>query len=329
MIKVILIVVSATLIGLVITYSWFNRDSDRVILTLVTAMTLGSLGFITKESISNKIESDSKVFPVAVFYSLPNYMPLNIKLPYFVDLSMCLQNIDPKEIPKNQIVDLDFASKKYFDALQYLIIKTIFEKFSHGWNVKVKRIHIPNGESLSWSNSEAKGKEITIQEFLQHIPNNSFVNLGLQNDIPDCHGGKAIFPPDISYKIEIDDNLNNSLIKLNTKYISMEINLSKSSSSIGIGEYSKLFGIPDAFDRRNAGCSADKLGNSVYMIDINIKQNYWLNGHPEMKKYRNWADSIAKLLNSQFNYEIIRDEHLRQFQLYGIEGIKAYSLTNH
>jgi hypothetical protein len=59
------------------------------------------------------------------------------------------------------------------------------------------------------------------------------------------------------------------------------------------------------------------------MIEISIKQNYWLNGHPEMKKYRNWADSISELLNSQFNYEIIRDEHLRQFQLYGIEGIKS------
>ena len=323
MIKIILIVISATLIGLVITYSWFNRDSDRVVLTLITAMTLGSLGFITKESISNKIEIDSKVFPVAVFYGLPNYMPLNIKLPYSFDISMCLQNINPEEIPKKEIVDLDFANKKYFDALQYLIVKTIFEKFHNGWNVKVKRIHTPNGVALSWSNSEEKGKEIKIQEFFKHTPNNYFVNLELQNDIPDFHGGKAIFPPDTSYSIETNDKHNSSLIKMNTKYISMDIKFSQSSSSIGIGEYSKLLDIPSALDRRNAGSVADKLGNSVYMIEISIKQNYWLNGHPEMKKHRNWADSIIELLNSQFNYEIIRDEHLHQFQLYGIEGIKS------
>lgn len=323
MIKITLILISVALICLVITYSWFNRDSDRVILTLVTAMTLGSLGFITKESISNKTESISKTFPVAVFYSIPNYTPLNIKLPYGFDLHMCLQNIKPDDLPKTNIMDFDFANEKYFDALQYLIVKTIFEKFGQGWNVNVKRIHTPNGESLSWSNSEGKGKEIKIKEFFKQIPNNYFVNLGLQNDIPNFHGGKAIFPPDISYNIETNDKSNSSLIKFNTKYISMEIKLSYSSSIIGIGEYSKLFGISSALDRRNAGSDTDKLGNSVYMIEISIKQNYWLNGHPEMKKHRNWANSITELLNSQFNYEIIRDEHLRQFQLYGVEGIKS------
>lgn len=325
MIKIILIVISSALIGLVITYSWFNRDSDRVILTLVTAMTLGALGFITKESISNKMEDSSKSFPVAVFYGLPNYTPLNIKLPYSFDLNVCMGNIIAENMPlkENKILDLDFANKKYFDAIQYLIIKTIFEKFHHGWNVKVKRIHTPNGESLSWSNSEGKGKEIKIQEFFEHLPSNYFVNLGLQKDIPKFFGGEAIFPPDTTFSIESNDKFNHSLIKLNTRYISMEISLSESSSSIGIGEYSKLFSIPSALDRNNSGSIGDTLGNSVYMIEIHIKQNYWLNGHPEMKKHRDWADSITELLNSKFNYEIIRDEHLRQFQLYGIEGIRG------
>lgn len=321
MIKIILILISVALIALVVTYSWFNRDSDRVILTLVTAMTLGSLGFITKESISNKTESVSKTFPVAVFYSIPNYTPLNIKLPYRFDLHMCLQNIKPTDLPKSETINFKFANKKYFDALQYLIVKTIFEKFGQGWNVNVKRIQTPSGESLSWSNSEGKGKEIRIKEFFKQIQNNYFVNLGMQNDIPDFHGGKAIFPPDISYNIETNDKYNSSLIKLNTKYISMEIKLSYSSSILGIGEYSKLFGFSPVLDIKNPGTV--KLGHSVYMIEISIKQNYWLNGHPEMKKHRNWANSITELLNSQFNYEIIRDEHLRQFQLYGVEGIKS------
>ena len=324
MIKIILIAVSAILIGLVIIYSWFNRDSDRVILTLVTAMTIGSLGFITKESISNKAESFSRTFPVAVFYGLPNYTPLNIKLPYSFDLRMCLQNLNPKDIPetKNEIVDIDFASKKYFDAIEYLVTKTIFEKFGRGWNVKVRRIHTPNGESLSWSNTEDKGKEITIKEFLKFLPNNYFVKLGLQNDIPEPFGGKAVFPPDTVISIESNDKFSETLMSFSTKYISLDVKISQSSSSIGIGEYTKLFGIPSALDRRNAG-EGDRLGNSVYLVEVNVKQNYWLNGHPEMKKHRNWADSISELLDSKFNYEIIRDEHLRQYQLYGVEGIKG------
>lgn len=324
MIKIILIAVSAILIGLVITYSWFNRDSDRVVLTLITAMTIGSLGFITKESISNKTESFSKVFPVAVFYGLPDYKPLNIKLPYWFDLSMCLQNIDPKDIPKSekQIVNFDFANKKYFDAVQYIVVKTIFEKFGKGWNVKVRRTQTPNGESLSWSNTEDKGKEITIIDFLKYFPNNEYVKLGLHNNLAKPFGGIAVFPPDTDIKIEHNDNFSETTMKFSTKYISMNIKISLSSSSVGIGEYSKLLGVPSALDRRNSE-EGDKLGNSVYLIEVSAKQNYWLNGHPEMKKHRNWADSITELLDSKFNYETIRDDHLRQFELYGIEGIKS------
>jgi len=287
-------------------------------------MTIGALGFITKESISNKTESFSNTFPVAVFYGLPEYRPLNIKLPYSFDLGICLQNIDPKDIPKSekQIVDINFAQNKYFDAIQYLVVTTIFKRFSNGWNVKARRTHTPNGESLSWSYTEEKGKEITIIEFFEKFRNNYFVKLGLHKDLPEQFGGKAVLPPDTDFKVETEKSDNEILILFYTKYISMNIKISKSSTSVGIGEYSKLLNIPSAHDRRNAP-ESDKYGNSVYLIEINAKQNYWLNGHPAMKKHRNWANSIAELLDTQFNYESIRDDHMRQFELYGAEGIKG------
>ena len=320
MIKIMLIAVSAILIGLVITYSWLNRDSDRVILTLVTAMTIGSLGFITKESISNKTDEYHRSFPIAVFYGLPDYRPLNIKLPYTIDLSYCLQEIDPKDLPKNKNIDFDFAQSKYFDALQYVIIKTIFEKFSNGWNVTVNRIKTPNGEMLSWNNTEEKGKEITIKEFYKNIPKNHYVALGLHNNILDNLGGKAIFPSDTEIEINLRKDDNEQSMKFTTEYISLEINMRHTTSIIGIGEYSRLLGMPSTISLGSD--EVNKLGNSVYLLDINVQQNYWLNGHPDMKKHRNWADSIVELLDSKFNYETIHENNLRQFELYGAAGIK-------
>jgi hypothetical protein len=329
MFKVILIAISTILIGLVIIYSWLNRDSDRVILTLVTAISISALGFITKESISNKLETASKEFPVAVFFAAPDYKPLNIKLPYHFDLSMCLQNIPESELPKNEsgAVDISFAQEKYFDAIQFVLVKSIFEKFGQGWNVKVRRTHTPNGMSLSWQNSESTGNEILLKDFLSKIENNFFIDNDLIDTDLGVFGGKAIFPPDLLFEIQESKDTTGNAIKLKTKYISMDIILSKSSSSMGIGEYSKFFNIPSAFDRRN-GPEANKYGNSVFLVQTNIKQNYWLNGHPEMKKYRNWADSIAELLDTKFNFETIRSEHLRSFQLHGVNGIKEISLTN-
>ncbi|MCK9200281.1 MAG: hypothetical protein M0P59_03975 [Gallionella sp.] len=315
-----MIAISVFLILGVITYSWYNRDSDRVALTLITAMTLGALGFITKESISNKEEKYSKVMPVAVFYGLPDYRPLNIELPYSHELAACTQNIQPTDLPNSNKIDINFASEKYFDALQYAVIKTIFARFSQGWNVKARRIRTPNGNQVSWQFIEGgKGKEVTIQELFWHTSDNYFVNQGILNDVPGPFGGKAIFPP--KTRIEVKNSSSHTfVVTLTTDYLSLEIKLTPSSSSIGLGEYSRLLKIRSQQDR-TIGSRSGEYGHSVFLLEAEIKQKLLLNGHPEMKKHREWADSIVDLLDTTFNFELIREDHMRAFQLYGEAGI--------
>jgi len=323
MTKIALIIFSAALIIGVIIYSWFNRDSDRVILTLVTAMTIGALGFITKESISNKVEKVSKEFPVVVFFGTPDYRPLNIQLPYGHELSMCLQEIKKDDLPEDsENVDIGYGSEKYFDALQYLIVKEIFKRFSQSWNVIAKQTQMPGGKSLSWQSLGDLGKEIHINEVLRRFPDNYFLTQGVHENIPAVFGGKAIFPPTIKISIENSKNLKQTIINLDTDYIKVTISLAASGSSIGIGEYSRLLGLTTSRQHINLA-DQQKYGNAVYNLEIKAEQNMWLNGHPDMKTHRNWANSIIELLDNTFNYELIREEHLRQFQLYGPEGVRA------
>lgn len=324
MTKIILIALSALLVAGVIAYSWFNRDSDRVVLTLVTAMTLGALGFITKESISNKVETFNTDFPVAVFYGLPNYRPLNIKLPYSFDLNMAAQNIDPEDIPKTDIehISIDFGSKMYFDALTYSIVHTLFKNFSSGWNVKAKRTSTPSGETLSWQRSDEKGDEVTVSEFVDtYFPDNYFFKLGMLKDTPEPFGGKATFPPGTKISSDIDKDFSRLSILFETKYISLSLKIYKSTSSVGIGEYSKSFNLPKHI---TVGADDDnsKIANSVYIVEINGKQNVLLNGHPDMKKHRNWADSLIESLETTYSYYLVREGHIRLIQLYGHDAIK-------
>lgn len=322
MIKIGLIILSAALVVGVIIYSWFNRDSDRVILTLVTAMTIGSLGFITKESISNKIEKVSKEFPVAVFFGVPDYRPLNIKLPYGHELSMCLQEIKNEDLPKDiENVDISYGQDKYFDALQYLIIKEIFKRFSKSWNVVAKQTHVPGGKSLSWQSLGDTGKEILINDILEKFPDNYFLKQGIQKNIPRPFGGMAIFPPSTKISIENDENHKQTILKLATDYINVTIKLTQSSSSVGIGEYSQLIGLTTSRQHINVA-DQQQYGNAVFILETGAEQNVWLNGHPDMKTHRNWANSIIELLDSTFNYELIREEHLREFQLYGPGAVR-------
>jgi len=317
MIKIGLIIFSATLIIGVIVYSWFNRDSDRVILTLITAMTIGALGFITKESISNKTEEVSKEFPIAVFFGIPDYRPLNIRLPYGHELSMCLQEIEETDLPDDsKNIDISFGEEKYFDALQYVIVKEIFGRYSKSWNVVAKQTQIPSGKSLSWQSLGDTGKEVNIGDILKYFPDNYFLNRGIHRNIPSHFGGKAIFPPSTKISVENAENFKKTTIKLETTYIDVDIVLSQLGSSVGIGEYSQLLGLTTSRQHINVG-DQQRYGNAVFLLEVKAEQNLWLNGHPEMKTHRNWVNSIIELLDNTFNYELIREEHLRQYQLYG------------
>ncbi|MFA6188151.1 MAG: hypothetical protein WC680_02615 [Sulfuricurvum sp.] len=322
--KTALIIFSVLLVIGVIIYAWLNRDSDRVILTFATAMMIGALGFITKESISNKTEKYTKEIPIAVFYGLPKYSPLNINMPFTREMMICSQEIPEQDLPKNEhnSVDIGFGSKMYFDAIQYAIITTIFERYSRAWNVKAKKMITPNGEQLSWQSLNDAGTTYPIGEVMQKLPENYFVKAKLYETIHHGFGDQVILPPDT--KISIEKNSDYEIAEtFKNKYITLSIKLISQGSSIGIGEYSKILGIPSAMDRRNAP-ESDKYGNSVYLMQIDVEQNILLNGHPDMVNYRNWADSIVELLDNKFNYETIRENHLRQYQLYGVDAIKLY-----
>ncbi len=323
--KTILVVISILFIAVIASYTWLNRDSDRVVLTFATAVLLSALGFITKELISNKEETFEKEFPVVTFYSLPNFRPVNIDLPYLFDLQFATQNIDPKYIPPNnqQNIDIEFGSDIYFDALTYSVIHTLFKNFSNGWNLKTSRINTPHGQYVSNNWTNEKGKEIEIADFVDtHIPNNYFFKIGLLKDRPKPLGGKAIFPPGTKISTKINDKHNRLSIFFNNKYLSFALKIHESNSSIGIGEYSRSFGFPERFISASDS-EHNKVGTSVYIIEISGKQNTLLNGHPEMKKHRKWADSIIESLETTYSYNLIRENHIRSIQIYGHESIKG------
>jgi hypothetical protein len=109
-------------------------------------------------------------------------------------------------------------------------------------------------------------------------------------------------------------------VTLTTDYLSLEIKLTPSSSSVGLGEYSRLLKIHSQQDR-TIGSRGGEYGHSVFLLEAEIKQKFLLNGHPEMKKHREWANSIIDLLDTNFNFELIREDHMRGFQLYGEAAI--------
>jgi len=312
-IKMFFLVISALAFAAVIIYTFNNHNSSRVLSSFATAMMVAVIGFAANEAISNKTEKFSREFPVVVFYSLVDYRPLNINLPYSHYLNRCTQTIKPSDIPQEpeKYANTNFDRIIYLDALQYILITSTFDKFTMGWNTKTRRIQNPSGGSLHWSSSDDIGKEISFAKFMkENLPNNYFVKLGPNHGLPTPMGDKVILPPDTD--IQIATKGNGMLMTLKNKFISMKIEISWLSGSQGIGEYSKLLGGEPSFPTRNL----------VYLLNVSYEQNYWYNGHPEMEKYKNWADSIAEHLDAEFNFDVIRENHRKSFLLFGSGSIR-------
>lgn len=303
--KTVLFFIALFLVIAVIAYTWYNRDSDRIMLTFATAMMIGAFGFITKESISNKTEEYTKEIPIVVFYGLPKYYPLNIKAPYTRDMMLSIPSIQEEDLPKNKIINTDFGSKIYFDAIQFTLIATIFERYARAWNVKVKKIVTPTGEDLSFSSIHREGKLFRLQEVMQQLPDNYFVKAKLYDAMPQEFEKSAMFPPDTQINITKNTDKDVTIVFQN-KYINFSVNLTYIGTRQGVGEYSDVLGLPYAVDMQNFD-NSNKYWHSVYLMTLNVKQNSWLNGHPEMKNNRNWADSIVDVLDNKFNYETIRE----------------------
>lgn len=319
--KLTLIIITGFLLFAILLYTWLNRDSDRVVLTLASVVMIGTLGFFTKESISNKLETFEVKFPVAVMYSTPNYLPLNIRLPYGHDMSMCIQNIDSTDLEYGQgrSVDIGYAQDIYSDVLEYIVIKSLFDHFHQGWLVETESFRSPNGISMRWSPIETNGKAFSFSETLDLLSDNYFVKKNLQQSVGlRFQGDTGYFPPNTRIEIDKGQAGFKTSIIIDSGLIDLEINLQKMSSSVGIGEYEQLLGI------QGGQASSKNLGTSMFLFSIKYTQDIWRNGNPDMKKHRQWADSIVSLLQSTFDFNQIREDHIQRFQMHGPAGVRMY-----
>lgn len=314
--KTVLISLSIILVALVALYTWFNRDLDRVVLTFVSVLTLGAFGFIAKESISNKPEEYSKTIPIVVLYEKPSYRPLNISFPYTFDLGYALQNIPQTMFPKEEeSIDIGFASDVYFEAMLYVILKKVAFIHAHGWELNHKVIHNPMYKTVNYGSKSDEGDLHEFGEFLSLVPNKYGIHDVL--DLPKSFGGQFKLPPSMTINAVESDSTKGFEMLLSNRYVSLKISFISNGSSAGIGDYVKLADLDDAYSQIGGPA-----GNSSYSLEISAKQNWWLNGHPEMKKYKLWIESLISILDSEFNYELIRQRHIEQYQIFGTSAIR-------
>ncbi len=292
-------------------YTWQNRASDRVLLTFFTVLFAGTIVFIAKETISNKIEKISEEISVVVLYGHDN-MPLPLQLPYLPELIFFLKALTAKQrTPSQTHVDIKQGSELYFPAVVYAVIKKAMSPFISGWDSEIIQYSSPDGVTTESRGGTLNGKQVDLRYLydlfkfqLQFEDESQIFN--------SSHFQKYYQPPNTDIQVtEATDFL--CKIEFKNRFITLAISIKIGHHSMGAGEYTTLIGLPE-----------DQTGSATFRIIAEVTQNRLLNGHPDMITHRKWANTIIDGIVRDFSYDKIRSNWLENFQLHGQKALLAY-----
>ena len=293
-------------------YAWSNRSSDRVVTTFFTAVFLGSIGFFAKEVLSNEVVERKEQVNVVVFYGL-DLQPLDLKLPYLTELTFYVQSVDAGGTTSaGGFVDIKRGQSLYFEAVCYAVLCRCLGPYSGGWDCQVRRDSGPSSESRVSSHGEKTDLVYSLKKlfgFFGHDP--TLVN-SQQAFRDEDYFQNYYFPPGTRISSTMNTASEKSVSFAN-RYVTIDIVIRVDRSSIDTGFYQQF--LKDA-----PGTTA----NSMYRVEVSMRQNVFLNGHPEMERYRRWADQIADTLVNDFDYDRIHRRHREDLLLLGVRGVQAH-----
>ncbi|QGQ26262.1 hypothetical protein F1728_27870 [Gimesia benthica] len=291
-------------------YTWFNRASDRVVLTFFTAMFVGAIGFTAKEAISNKVESRSEEISVATFYGRRDYRPILLRLPYRTELTIFTQSATiPARTPDDSHIDISYGADLYFPAITYAILSKSLSAFSGGWDSEIVRLKGPGFTNIQSRGGSRTGTKVTLNELYDSFGFDVEFDEDQQAFQPNTFQ-QYFLPPHTTYRLNEETEHSRS-IEFRNRYITLTIQIQKGGSSIGIGEYDSFISPDDN----------SQVGHSVFQVTGTVIQNRLLNGHPDMARYRKWADTVIDTIVQDFSFEAIRARHIEDMQLRGRDAI--------
>jgi len=310
MFKLFLLSLISILVIMIIWYTYQNRAEDRVVYTFITVMFIATLGFITKESLSNKKISDLKNMPIAVFYYHPNYREANLKLPYNFNIGYYAARILDEDKPKN--LDITFGQEIFRDILELSIIDSLLphNRFFH-WDVGLSYDGYIVDESKKIKNEE--GTKVTSKELAIHLKDNYFVKNNIIKD------AKSSFPLNSEIKITKDSHF--TIFNIKTKYNQIRLILMNSQASITSG-YLQRFKVTDVNGVSKSFYESSNSGHVLYQLEIKYEQNILYNGSPEMEKYREWAYTIIDHFIDTYDFNLIKENLDKDYIVGGINGIQ-------
>lgn len=274
--KYLLIILVLGLLVSVIYLTWENRDSNTLILKVLSFFTVGLLSIILTVLLQDKKEDIYYKTTTALFVDEKNY-PIVVtdhieKKDFLVlDLVTSLENKDLYNSMNYKEYNFNFISRVFINLMENIFYKSWY--IEHNYNKLTN--------STSWG---PKGNEESDFVKIENI--NIFTNQDFKVNIEGINDNGFNIPKNTKILYEFDSHSKKMIFE--NKYFTYTIEISFNQFWRGFGKFSNIF---------------QNYEGSTYYYDIKTHCTFseLYPNNPMVKKYEEWVNNTNDLIDFHFN----------------------------
>jgi hypothetical protein len=234
-------------------------------------------------------------FPVMFIFKSPGNLPVQIPFRPLMNSLFLIPQL-AKSHPELLRDDTDGAIV-YHHFLQKAIIETLAFRYRNSWQTKILRFDTSTGREMLASPIDAAspGRKLSPKEIEQAQTGNKFA------EVNTVFGTELTLPPETTVRMQpphVDPRVGEiSSIVLDNPFIRVTIQTRQSEFGVLFGGFRLMLGLPNDTNT--------DLRQANFVITVRKEFKSLRTGHPDMQKYKAWADQLTGELQNEFDEQRI------------------------
>ena len=280
--------------------AWMNRNSEKIISAVIPISVAALAGVYMAVFVFGGEPPKVSEFPTMFFFEAPDNLPISLP---FRPILRSLFRVPVLLQTKPDALQGDKAVTVYHHLLQIAIIDNLIFRYRTSWRVKVTKFETSQGTQLSAQPVDGgAGRIVSTQELETALAGNYFAS---QHD---AITNQIAVPPDTAMKImppHLDDNFEQSTISFENPFVRLTIQIHFSSWGVLFGEYRLMLGQPSDTNT--------PLREITFIVSTRTEFKRLRSGHPDMPKYKEWAQQIVDELQNELDEQTIWQHSKEQY----------------
>ena len=281
---------------------WLNRASEAM-WAKVIPMIAGLIVTLSMICFTTKSESRNTQFNYTLYFNKADKRLLDehynkqrayggpqfdIQLRNFIDKKLAEKKLDKIDFNKDGKKVNDF----YFDLAFIKMFSRFYWLYADWWDIRISSIRRGDGFETSISANKPDPPCIPLKWESLLDPDNS--SHRLLNDFSQEFGIKEMKVPPKT-KVDIKTSTDKKTLSLKNPFVEISITFNKRGGSLGLGDYQWLLGYDN---KKNS-----EFWSEHFEVVCEAKFERLRSGHPEMPRYKKWAQTMLEEVQDQFDDE--------------------------